>query len=393
MQPFDRVLSIFWLLGPLILLIERTPADVWVSLIGICFIFRCFRTDDWAWLKIFWVRAGLFFWVICLLCSTISPIPEIAIVEAFIWFRFPLFAFAVAFWLSKKRRIFYGMLLSTGIGLFLMCLILTAELIVVGNPQTRLSWPYGDHVPGSYLAKVGLPVFVVIISLAVSAPGHIAKPSALFALITIIISVFAGERINFLIRACAGTLAAFVWRPKFKRALLIIVMEISAVLLLFLIQPDVGKRFTSYFWQQLPIFGDSDYLRQFSSGIQVWETSKVFGVGVGNFRYLCAEIVEWPAINCKNHPHNYYIQLLAETGIIGLIFGSVFIASIIYYCWEARRKNKDNVIVAGAFIVPFALFWPVASTADFFGQWNNIFMWSAVSLAVASANLNRSSSS
>lgn len=387
MQTFDRVLSTFWLLGPFILLIERTPADFWVSLIGICFLFRCFRTADWAWLKLFWVRSGIFFWAVCVFVSAISRIPEIAIVEALIWFRFPIFAFAVVFWLSKDSRIFHGMLLSTGMGIFLMCLILIAELLIKGNPEMRLSWPYGDHISGNYLAKVGLPIFVIIISLAVSAPGHIAKPSALFALLTIIISVFAGERINFLIRACAGTLAAFVWRPKFSRVMLIIAMEISAVLTLFLIQPELGKRFTSHFWQQLPISSDSDYLRQFSSGIQVWETSKAFGVGVGNFRYLCAEIVEWPAINCKNHPHNYYIQLIAETGIVGLIFGSVFIASMIHYCWIARRKNKNNVIVAGAFIVPFALFWPLASSADFFGQWNNIFVWSAVSLALAAGNL------
>ena len=32
---------------------------------------------------------------------------------------------------------------------------------------------------------------------------------------------------------------------------------------------------------------------------------------------------------------------------------------------------------------PFCLFWPIATSGDFFGQWNNIFMWSAVALAVA----------
>jgi hypothetical protein len=32
------------------------------------------------------------------------------------------------------------------------------------------------------------------------------------------------------------------------------------------------------------------------------------------------------------------------------------------------------------------LFWPIRSSADFFGQWNNIFLWSAVALALAVAH-------
>jgi succinate dehydrogenase hydrophobic anchor subunit len=39
--------------------------------------------------------------------------------------------------------------------------------------------------------------------------------------------------------------------------------------------------------------------------------------------------------------------------------------------------------LATAWVVPFAFFWPVAANADFFGQWNNIFMRSALALAMA----------
>ena len=46
-----------------------------------------------------------------------------------------------------------------------------------------------------------------------------------------------------------------------------------------------------------------------------------------------------------------------------------------------------NVFAATAFIVPLGLFFPIQTTADFFGQWNNIFMWSAIGLALATRNL------
>ncbi len=103
---------------------------------------------------------------------------------------------------------------------------------------------------------------------------------------------------------------------------------------------------------------------------------------------MCDDIVgDTPNLECHPHPHNFYIQMAGETGIIGLIFGTIFLWSIIWTCFRASWKNRDNVMLATAWIVPFGLFWPVASMADLFGQWNNIFLWSAVSLALAATNL------
>ena len=36
-------MTIFWLLGPFIYLIERDPADLWLSLIGLVFLIRCIK--------------------------------------------------------------------------------------------------------------------------------------------------------------------------------------------------------------------------------------------------------------------------------------------------------------------------------------------------------------
>jgi hypothetical protein len=50
-------------------------------------------------------------------------------------------------------------------------------------------------------------------------------------------------------------------------------------------------------------------------------------------------------------------------------------------------RGRANVLAATAFIVPLGLFFPIQTPADFFGQWNNIFMWSAIALALATRNL------
>jgi len=47
---WERGFHIFWLLGPFILLIERSPADFWISLLALTFVIRSVVKGDGAWL-------------------------------------------------------------------------------------------------------------------------------------------------------------------------------------------------------------------------------------------------------------------------------------------------------------------------------------------------------
>ena len=40
MPRWEKAFHIFWLLGPFILLIERSPADIWLSFLAIAFVIR-----------------------------------------------------------------------------------------------------------------------------------------------------------------------------------------------------------------------------------------------------------------------------------------------------------------------------------------------------------------
>ncbi len=385
-----RIMHIFWLLGPFILLIERSPADLWLSVLALTFFFRSIKLRDFSWARHFWVRASLAFWVVCLISAAVSSQPSYALGEAFVWIRFPLFAFATAFWLSQDRRLLYAMFISTGLGMVVMCGILTAELLILGQQGGRLSWPYGDLVPGNYLAKVGLPAFMVLVALAVSIRGRLAGLLGIVGLVTMILSVFAGERINFLIRACGGMLAGLVWKPKLRRYFALVMIEVVAVVILVSSAPGMSERYVTHFIHHIPTHEDSQYYKTMKPGMMAFEMAPVIGIGTANFRDMCAEITnDDPMLECHPHPHNFYIQLLAETGIIGFVIGSVMMWSMIITCYLARRRNPENVLTATAFIVPLGLFWPIASTSDFFGQWNNIFMWSAVALAMAASTLKK----
>jgi len=72
----------------------------------------------------------------------------------------------------------------------------------------------------------------------------------------------------------------------------------------------------------------SDYKKLIFTAIDTWSRNKIFGNGMKSFRINCqtnpqhilTETTDFSKNNrrCSNHPHNYYLEILTETGIVGL---------------------------------------------------------------------------
>jgi O-antigen ligase len=386
LSKFDQLFHAFWLLGPFFLLIERTPGDIYISIVALAFVIRSLKKRDGSWLKFFWVRSVFIFWGICLLSAMMSPDRSYSFGEAFIWVRFPLFAMATAFWLGVDKRLLLLMFFSTASAILVMCGILAAELAIEGF-KPRLSWPYDDLVPGNYLAKVGLPVIVLSTVLFLSLRGSKSFLCGGFCLLVIGMTMMTGERINFLIGSCASLLAIFVWESSWKKRLFFVFFASVTPLLIFALFPDVFDRFVITFFNQLPLHKGSPYYDAMAPAWIIFEQFPILGIGPGNFRYLCTDLIQFDlGYTCHNHPHNFYLQILSETGSLGLVSAIVFIGSILAHCFKAKVTYR-HVMHSTAWVIPFALFWPIRSSADFFGQWNNIFLWSAIALALAVAHL------
>ena len=387
---FDKYMTFFWFLGPFIYLIERDPADLWLSLIGLIFLIRCIKNKEWEWASQLWFRSALFFWFFGLFSAITSQDPFFSFQQGFVWIRFPLYVAAAQVWLAKDRDIRVVMLLSMMIGMIIMSGILIVETII--EPKKRLTWPYGDLVPGGYISKVSLPLFYVLIAIAISKKSKAGFFSGLIGLLSICVSALTGERTNFLIRACGGLLAGIIWKPKFVLFSTLILIEILAVIILFFSRPDLSNRFGKEFINHIPLANTSKsnpYWGAWRGGIQQGLITPIKGIGPSGTRKTCknldTSIPTWlPGKNfCGNHPHNFYIQLFAETGIIGLILGCTMFVSIIFTCFRARLENSNCPMSATAFVVPLALFFPIQQFGSFFGQWGNLFTWFAIAFAVS----------
>ena len=78
----------------------------------------------------------------------------------------------------------------------------------------------------------------------------------------------------------------------------------------------------------------NSYINEFESGISTWKQNKVLGGGIKSYYYNCAKRnkINSNLPGCSSHPHNYYIQIAAELGLVGLAL-AIIIFSIMDYYW------------------------------------------------------------
>ena len=133
---------------------------------GIAFILRSFQVNQWRWLSAFWVRSVSLFWLVALLASALSENPLYSLGEAVAWIRFPLYAAACMFWLGTSRVRLNMMFVTMGVATAIMVVILAVELgsaiLLSSTHLARLSGPYGDLVPGSFLGKAMMPLATIL---------------------------------------------------------------------------------------------------------------------------------------------------------------------------------------------------------------------------------------
>ena len=123
------------------------------------------------------------------------------------------------------------------------------------------------------------------------------------------------------------------------------------------------------------------YLKEFSTFYETWKMHKYFGGAIKNFRYYCHER---PNINrnskfiCNMHPHNYYLEILTETGVVGFIIILSIFTTILYLSFY-KKYFTNTILKNNNLIVPFiflfiAEIFPIKSTGSFFTTGNTTYL-------------------
>lgn len=112
-----------------------------------------------------------------------------------------------------------------------------------------------------------------------------------------------------------------------------------------------------------------------------FKENKFLGKGYKSSRRYCYDKIPLDQF-CLPHPHNYHLEILHDTGIIGYFLCCLFVISILYRITLLMKKEKNfnkKLIYCLLLINLFIILWPLKSTGSIYTTWVATFFWIIVS--------------
>ena len=162
---------------------------------------------------------------------------------------------------------------------------------------------------------------------------------AAFALVTV--GFLATQSRGGLLALVAATVVAMIVAPRYRRRILGLGAIVGvAVAVLLATQPGALSRITNFGG------GSSGRGDLWRVALDVFHDHPLAGVGAGNFEAVEAHFVLRPGaisriqylVDVPHLVHNTYLQLLAETGVIGLALYLVVVIGCLRAAWQAVRR-------------------------------------------------------
>lgn len=409
-----RAASVFTIFFPLGIFLGTAGADICLSMVAVLFVVHTVLRRDFAWLKEVWVQIALVFWGVMCVRGLFTLYPLEALETVSVWGRFPVFAAALGYWVLRDHEIRRYTLISLAI----MVLLVAVDMLVqyhVGvdvfgyekalkktyqelDAHYRLTAMTGEQNIGILLAFMMMPVLVMF--LAWSNQPSMLWLHRFFLLAAVALVVLAvllsGERMAFLLTLAGLVVIAFFFPPVRRITVIAGFSAIILVVSIYVARPDVfdtQKDSVARISFVMQDFSESIYGRILASGMRKFETQPVFGAGPRHYRFECAKLArdeEEKRLLCREddkvrfrHPHNIYIELLAENGIIGTGLFLAMIGCWVVGFWRKREILFSHPVFFGAVLAVAIRLWPIATSASFYVAWSMASMWFMLGLALA----------
>ena len=343
----------------------------------------------------------MIFWFYLILNSFLNNFNFDSLKISIFYFRYGVFVIAIVALLNCDKKFinyFFYCILICFVGLILDGFyeyFVGANILGWKNLESaRISSFFGDEkILGSYLSRLW-PIFFGISIFIFKQKSKIFFLFIIIFVLSEVLIFLSGDRTAFFNINLSAFFVILFSKKILKLRLITLSSSIILLIIISFINPTAKERVIDQTMKQMNVIVDQqnankddgiyifskEHTHHYITAYRMYIDNKLLGVGVKNFRKLCSDeryIVS--KFSCAPHPHNTYIQILSETGLIGFIF---LIIVLFYFCkyvimhlilkFKGKNYFTDFEICVLSGIAIYL--WPFIPTGNVFNNWLNIAM-------------------
>jgi O-antigen ligase len=365
-------------------------SDLLVSLSSIFFLFYVYKNNEFSY---FTQTPLIIFFAFCIYCIFVSIFVASNILMSFesslFYFRIGLFSCLIWHLIEQDKKIlnyFYYALVICFLALIIDGFIqffTGTNIAGLTRRENRVSSFFGyELIMGSYLSRL-FPLLIALFIAKEKKKLEIYFMFLFFILVSGLIFI-SGERASFAFLTLSTLFILLLTKNFLKFRLSFIFGSVILILMLSLANPAFKHRVFVKPFETSGLKKNEDQKYFFTAyhdslirtSFNMFKDKPLIGHGPKMFRVICKEEKYAVGISpCMTHPHNFYVQLLAETGIIGFSFlFSVFV--YVFYC--AYRQFKSMFLRQKRYLSDYQVcllagilitVWPLTTNGNFFHNW------------------------
>ena len=364
--------------------------DLILSTLSLWFIYFSIKNKIYYNFKNIFFHIFLVFCFICLISSLLSEDILLSFESSLFYFRIGVFALFISYLIQQEKKIldyFYFTFIITYSAIIIDGLfqyLTGSNLLGYELRGERVSSFFNEElIMGSYLVRL-LPLFLALY--LVRNKKNIFENISFYFIFTLtyLLIFLSGERTSFFfLNLFVFFTLLFLNKDKLIR---IIIFVISIILVTSLIVSD-SKYYDRYIITPINQFGFDNVNKEkkifssqhdaiYKTAWKMFLDKPILGHGPKMYRIKCKEKKYSVGFSpCDSHPHNFYIQLLAETGLVGFFF----LFSLFSYLIFLIFKHLYNKIISNQFLFSdyqicllsglLISLWPLSPNGSFFNNY------------------------